>query len=334
MDTLLCDGDDSEVCCRARSDTSSRVRQYHDWVPSMPRRQHSIHRLPNYDSPRDTLPASYSSRSISTPTFNQDFDNYNDILVERTPAGNSILSIPPSELLHATNNLIDHQQSDISAATRVQNSFHRLPKDSKYERILRGLIRRHEPLNSGFMLDDSALESILTAADTLFFDGALAGRVQWEWSSEPRYRTEIIGTTALRRCTRREGFETLIILSEPLLRNERYDRRLLLTTFIHELIHCYLFITCGFEARVEGGHTAGFHRIAEIIDSWVGPGFLSISKLREDPERFNIHTSLGIKQRQYSNYMQWETFRREKEIKPDNPPQHSFFIPLHESLIS
>ncbi|POS87060.1 hypothetical protein EPUL_002978, partial [Erysiphe pulchra] len=280
MDTLLRDGDSPEICCRPSTDiSSSRVRQHYDWVPPVHRRQHSIHHPPNYYTSRDTIPISYSSRFVSTPPISQDFDSYNDMIVERTPAGNSILSIPPFEQCHTTSGFSDYQQSDISAAARVQNSFRRLPKDSKYERILRGLIRRHDPLDSGFMLDDSALESILTAADTLFFDGALASRVQWEWSSDPRYRTEIIGTTALRRCTRREGFETLIILSEPLLRNARYDRRLLLSTFLHELIHCYLFITCGFEARVEGGHTAGFHQIAEMIDQWVGPGFLSISKL-------------------------------------------------------
>lgn len=119
----------------------------------------------------------------------------------------------------------------------------------------------------------------------------------------------------------------------PLLRNTSYDRRLLLSTFLHELIHCYLFITCGFEARVEGGHTAGFHQIAEMIDQWVGPGFLSISKLREDPERFNIHTSLGIRQREYSNYMQRETLMCEKEINLDNPPHKYSAVPLHRLLV-
>ncbi|RKF61267.1 hypothetical protein OnM2_043035 [Erysiphe neolycopersici] len=333
MDTLLRDGDSTEICCRPSTDiSSSRVRQRYDWVSSVSRRPHSIQHPPNLYSSRDINSVSYLSEFVSNPPINQDFDGYDDMIVERTPAGNSILSIPPSEPRHPIIGFSDYQQCDVSAAARVQNSFRRLPKDSKYERILRGLIRRHEPLNSGFMLDDSALESILTAVDTLFFYGALAGRVQWEWSSDLRYRTEIIGTTALRRCTRRGGFETLIILSEPLLRNASYDRRLLLSTFLHELIHCYLFIKCGFEARVEGGHTAGFHQIAEMIDQWVGPGFLSISKLREDPERFNIYTSPGIRQREYSNYMQRETFICEKEINIDNPPQ-IYSAPLHKLLV-
>lgn len=135
-------------------------------------------------------------------------------------------------------------------------------------------------------MDDYALAGILTTADTLFFDGVLSGRVQWEWSSQARYRTELIGTTALRRCIDRDGFETLIVLSDPILTDQRYDRRLLLSAFLHELIHCYLFIQCGFEARMQGGHTEGFHRIAGIIDGWVGEGHLRLCNMKANLDHF------------------------------------------------
>ncbi|KAI1001614.1 hypothetical protein K3495_g6588 [Podosphaera aphanis] len=236
---------------------------------------------------------------------------YGGITIERTPCGNSILSTERDAALPAHS---ASQRQDLAAAGRVETCFRRRSQDSKYERILRKLIRRDEPLDSGFTLDEPALDSILTAADTLFFDGVLAGRVQWEWSSDIRYRTEIIGTTALRRCVGREGFETLIVLSEPVLRDERYDRRLLLSAFLHELIHCYLFISCGFQARMEGGHTVGFYRIAQVIDSWVGPSFLSICKLRENPERFHKphRTTYELPHETQVRDLRWETSHGEE----------------------
>ncbi|CZR55196.1 uncharacterized protein PAC_05082 [Phialocephala subalpina] len=208
------------------------------------------------------------------------------ITMERTPSGNSIMSdTPPTySTPHDTNTLT---RRDSEAARRVEFQFSsakRLSSSSyrKHERYLRKLI--NDP--RGGPVDDQALEGILTTADTLFFDGVLSSRVQWEWSSQSRYRTELIGTTALRPCTNREGFETLIVLSEPILRDPRYDRRLLLSTFLHELIHCYLFILCGFEARMQGGHTAGFHRIAGIIDGWVGEGYLRLCNMKANLDHF------------------------------------------------
>lgn len=76
------------------------------------------------------------------------------------------------------------------------------------------------------------------------------------------------------------------MLSQPILRNPAFDRRLLLSTFIHELIHCYLFINCGFEARIQGGHTEGFLRIARVIDGWVGEGFLGLCHVKADLDAF------------------------------------------------
>ncbi len=174
---------------------------------------------------------------------------------------------------------------DSEAARRVKYHFKRLPSHRKHERILRKLICRDNPHDDG-PIDDDALASILNSANSVFFDGVLSKRVQWEWSSQDRYRTELIGTTALRRCTDRDGFETLIVLSLPILKDPRYDRRLLLSAFLHELIHCYLFILCGFEARKERGHTQGFHDIAQIIDTWVGPGYLSLCNMKANLNHF------------------------------------------------
>lgn len=208
--------------------------------------------------------------------------------MERTPSGNSIMSDAPLHYSsHHDSNTLTYADSE--AARRVEFHFQnkRLSSSShrKHERILKKLIRRGAPLDTG-SLDDDALAGILTTADTLFFDGVLSGRVQWEWSSGERYRNELIGTTALRRCLDRDGFETLIVLSEPILRSPAFDRRLLLSAFLHELIHCYLFILCGFEARMQGGHTLGFHRIAGIIDKWVGEGYLSLCNMKANLDFF------------------------------------------------
>lgn len=208
--------------------------------------------------------------------------------MERTPSGHSILSSHPSEPPSSNDtktHTLSSRELDLSAARRVEAHFRRTSNShasSKHERILYGLIHSSEPL------DDVALDGIFTAANTVFFDGVLSGRVRRDWSSSDRYRTELIGTTALRLRADGDGFETLIVLSEPILRNPNYDRRLLLSAFLHELIHCYLFISCGWEARVHGGHTEGFHRIAELIDSWVGTRYLSICKLKEDPMRWHV----------------------------------------------
>ncbi|KAL2199068.1 hypothetical protein P885DRAFT_31656 [Corynascus similis CBS 632.67] len=132
-----------------------------------------------------------------------------------------------------------------------------------------------------YPLDNDALESIFSAANEIFFNGRLSQRVTWDWSHASSARFDyghghdqghggVIGTTALRRHHRR-GFETLVVLSAPVLRDDpRYSRRLLISTFLHELIHCYLFICCGFRARGCGGHTPGFRDIAAVMDDWVG----------------------------------------------------------------
>ncbi|KAL2165369.1 hypothetical protein VTH06DRAFT_667 [Thermothelomyces fergusii] len=143
-----------------------------------------------------------------------------------------------------------------------------------------------------YPLDNDALESIFSAANEIFFNGRLSQRVTWDWShaSSARYDSRVIGTTALRRAAAHQrGFETLIVLSAPILRDPSYSRRLLISTFLHELIHCYLFICCGFRARGCGGHTPGFRDIAALMDDWIGPAArLYLSRVEADLDLFRI----------------------------------------------
>jgi hypothetical protein len=199
--------------------------------------------------------------------------------MERTPSGNSIISDNTYEPRH----IYTLTHSDDDAARRVQVHFRQLPPHGKQERYLRNLI------DSKVAIDNDALHSIRTAVDSVFFNGVLSGRVIWEWShqSDERYKTELIGTTALRPAVQ-GGYETLIVLSKPILKDPAYDRRLVLSAFIHELIHCYLFILCGFDARMKGGHTKGFHIIAEIIDKWVGVDNLRLCNMKANLNHFRL----------------------------------------------
>jgi hypothetical protein len=232
--------------------------------------------------------------------------------MERTASGHSIRS-DPTERCASTELLEDHE-----AAQRVREhlaTFRRRNPDSKHERILRSIInprprrhhhhhRSHHPHHSpsqrhhfteeddSYPLDNEALESIFSAANEIFFNGRLSQRVSWDWShaSASRYDARVVGTTALRRAAAHtRGFETLIVLSSPILRDARYSRRLLISTFLHELIHCYLFICCGFRARWCGGHTEGFRDIAAVIDEWVGEGGgLYLRRVEADLELFRV----------------------------------------------
>jgi hypothetical protein len=171
---------------------------------------------------------------------------------------------------------------DTAAAQRVREhmaTFQRRNPDSKHERVLRSIIRPKSEATA-YPLDDHALQSMFVAANELFFNGRLSKRVTWDWShsSSQQYDSSVIGTTALRRASER-GFETLIVLSSPILQARKYSRRLLISTFLHELIHSYMFICCGFTARQCGGHTPGFQTIAGLIDDWAGSA--SLLHLRE-----------------------------------------------------
>lgn len=182
---------------------------------------------------------------------------------------------------------------DSEAAVRVQQHLakpHARGNVKRHERILRTLINPRDKATD-FPLDNAALESIFSAADEIFFMGRLSRRVHWEWSSGcvnvagTKEGSRIIGTTAL-RAAESGGYETLIVLSSPILKDTSYNRRLLISTFLHELIHSYLFIYCGFKARHCGGHTTGFKTIAGLIDQWEGQGSLRLCDMEADLEHF------------------------------------------------
>ncbi|CAK7208365.1 hypothetical protein SEUCBS140593_000148 [Sporothrix eucalyptigena] len=198
------------------------------------------------------------------------------------------LSCPVQD--HGAHNPTEPMMTDSEAAASVTShlaEFNRRCPSSRHERILLGLIHP-KSVNAEFELDSSALESIFSAANEVFFNGRLTGRVQWDWSdanSNPQYDNKIIGHTSLRRA-QMGGFETFILLSTPILRSREYSRRLLISAFLHELIHCYLFICCGWSARESGGHTDGFRYIADTIDQWAGRENLFLCQVEADLERF------------------------------------------------
>ncbi|KAI3395737.1 hypothetical protein diail_960 [Diaporthe ilicicola] len=210
-------------------------------------------------------------------------------IMERTNSGRTILT---ESGFHT--NLVEcndfSPEEDKAAAARVRRHVNNPRRDVKrHERILRSLIHPKDHRGADFALDDTALESIFSAADEIFFQGRLSHRVQWEWSSSEQndYSSRIIGTTALREAQPpMAGYETLIVLSSPLLKDTSFNRRLLISTFLHELIHSYLFICCGFKARHCGGHTNGFRDIAAVIDEWAGRGTLRLCDMEADLAHF------------------------------------------------
>lgn len=206
--------------------------------------------------------------------------------MERTPSATSIISDVSFEPRH--NYMFTY--CDEEAARTVESHFHRLsPHDHQHELQLRDWIHRliKSPLQVEDKVLDKTLNKILELADAVFFGGKLSGRVRWRWSlpSQQRFKTELIGTTALREAAQ-GGYETLIMLSEPILKHPDYDRRLLLSAFLHELVHCYLFIQCGFTAKSHGGHTDGFHAIVGIIDKWAGSGYLRLCEMKANLNHF------------------------------------------------
>jgi len=275
----------------------------------------SPHRSPRQIlRPPHTLKVS-ASWSTFSPRSQQDYSK--PFVMERTPSGNSIISDISFEPCHK-NTL---WTSDSEAARQVQEHYNRIQRielfpDEQPERILRGLI------NSQETVDDVALDGIMSAANHVFFHEALTGRVNWEWShpSQERYMTELVGSTALRYANpRKGGVETLIVLSTPLLKIPNTDRRLVLCAFLHELIHCYLFIQCGFGARIKGGHTDGFETIAAIIDEWIGPGVIPICNMKADLDHFRDDRMLS---RRGSGYA--------REKSHSHPGCNQSVIPRHD----
>jgi hypothetical protein len=209
--------------------------------------------------------------------------------IERTSSGLSIA--PEDEDSNEQSNYSD-MKKDEQAANRVERHFaqyHKRGRDSKAERILKSLISPRSSPGREFEIDDAALNNIFCAANEIFFFGSLRNRVKWDWSdgSNERDHAQIIGSTALRRA-KDGGLETLIVLSHRYLKDKRYNRRLLISTFIHELIHSYLFIRCGSKAKRFGGHTVGFRRVARLIDEWAGPDTLFLSNMEADLDDFRL----------------------------------------------
>ncbi|KAF4449143.1 hypothetical protein F53441_7539 [Fusarium austroafricanum] len=230
--------------------------------------------------------------------------------MERTASGLSISSDTTQPSLAALSPAADDNDpgllSDLAAARLVHDHVanfgsrgrrHR-STDSRHGRILRTLINPKSRA-ADFPLDNDALRSIFSAANELFFCNRLAGRVAWDWShpASAQYQAHIVGTTAVRR-SRDGGYETLIVLSSPILQDTKYNRRLLISTFLHEMIHSYLFVVCGLKARYEGGHTEGFRQIADTIDRWVGQSYLRLSEMDADLEHFRQHPSCAHEQHQ------------------------------------
>jgi hypothetical protein len=173
---------------------------------------------------------------------------------------------------------------DEEAAREIQRWFTKRRNDQLTARILRNLVIRRDEL------DDNSLDDLLLAADKTIFGGRLSGRVRWEWSDgQPEYEHELLGTTALRPANSSiGGWETLIVLSKPLLQNKRFSRDLLLSAFLHELVHCYLFIRCGLEHAKDDGHTEGFHKIAKLIDRYFGQERLHLCNMRANLDYFLV----------------------------------------------
>ncbi|KAI8963670.1 hypothetical protein F5Y11DRAFT_141026 [Daldinia sp. FL1419] len=174
----------------------------------------------------------------------------------------------------------------------------RRSKLSQHERILRSLICPKSP-QAEFDIDDVALQGIFYAANEIFFHGKLKSRVAWAWRDLPSC---LIGTTALRKSPLTDGYETLIFLSRRILKDKKYNRRLLISTFIHELIHSYLFVYCGFQSRECGGHTKGFQRIANLIDEWAGPDLLYLRNMEAELSDFETKAAALPKDPEFDSW--------------------------------
>lgn len=247
--------------------------------PREPHFQPSDHRQHQYQHPHPPPPRESAASPVPVACF-----------MERTHSGRTILT--ETDLQPVACPEFSHKD-DNEAALRVQQHLakpHARGNVRRHERILRTLINPRDKATD-FPLDNAALESIFSAADEIFFQGRLSRRVHWEWSSGcvnvvgTKEGSRIIGTTAL-RAAEGGGYETLIVLSSPILKDTSYNRRLLISTFLHEMIHSYLFICCGFKARHCGGHTQGFKTIAGLIDQWEGQGSLRLCDMEADLEHF------------------------------------------------
>ena len=172
---------------------------------------------------------------------------------------------------------------DNEAYTRVEECF-RTERLKLGGRILRK--RLNHELDLGLTSVIKSLDAILVAADTVFFCRRLHNHVTWRWScdSDHGFATEFVGTTT--PLYSEDGVRTEIVLSKPLLQSGEYSSNLLLSAFLHELVHCYLFISCGSFAEANGGHTPAFQKIVSLIQSWLGNPRLQLCSMRADLNNF------------------------------------------------
>ncbi|KFY88151.1 hypothetical protein V500_06528 [Pseudogymnoascus sp. VKM F-4518 (FW-2643)] len=172
--------------------------------------------------------------------------------------------------------------TDEEASRRVERCF------KKRQNNVQGrILWKH--LNCELALGQESLDNIRFAADNVFFDGMLRGKVKWRWSKEGEegYENELLGSTTP-QFSPETGIEARIVLSRPLLLSGRYSRDLLLSTFLHELVHCYLFICCGDQAQKDGGHTPGFQQIVQLINGWIGNSRLRLCSMKADLDHFTV----------------------------------------------
>jgi hypothetical protein len=179
---------------------------------------------------------------------------------------------------------VDGLLTDVEASRRVERCFKKR-QNHVSGRILRKLLNRE------LELGQQSLDDIRVAADNVFFDGSLRGKVKWRWSraGEEGYENELLGSTTP-QYSPETGIEARIVLSRPILQSGRYSRDLLLSTFLHELVHCYLFICCGDQAQKDGGHTPGFQQIVQLINGWIGNSRLRLCSMKADLDHFVIES--------------------------------------------
>ena len=173
---------------------------------------------------------------------------------------------------------------DKEAASLVDQCFNKR-RETRLGRTLRK--RLNHELDLGLSSIIQCLDAILDAADRIFFSCKLRNRVEWRWSSESDqgFVNEFVGTTTP-IYSDEFGTKAQIVLSRPLLQSGNYSSNLLLSAFLHELVHCYLFIYCGARAEEDGGHTPGFQRIVSLIQSWLGNPRLRLCSMRADLDNF------------------------------------------------
>jgi tRNA A-37 threonylcarbamoyl transferase component Bud32 len=125
-------------------------------------------------------------------------------------------------------------------------------------------------ISGTWLVDDDALDSILTIANKAFFHEALSGRARWRWSQEHPYDGSCLSSTGVRPSAN-GGYETSIMLSARLraFEQESEERAVLIRVFLNELIQCYLFISCGIRDGRWNKRADAIRNIAEAMDRWI-----------------------------------------------------------------